>query len=176
MVQGKAVVELKAVKALEPIHEAQLLTLGERRFDAAVCTMGIMDIAAIDPLFAALSRLLKPGGHFVFSVMHPCFNNGNPLVAEQIETEQSVENIFAVKIVKYLTPRTDGIAIRLDITRAVISTPPARAQQVAAEGREHWRVCAAGVGHRRRLGDAESAYVRRRGIDRSARGRRGSGR
>ncbi len=92
---------------IDATDEAQLLALGERRFDAAVCTMGLMDMAAIDPLFSALSRLLKPPGRFVFSIMHPCFNNGNPLVAEQIETEQSVENIFAVKIVKYLTPRAE---------------------------------------------------------------------
>jgi SAM-dependent methyltransferase len=81
------------------------LTLGKRRFDAAVCTMGIMDMAAIDPLFAALSRLLKPGGCFVFSVMHPCFNNGEPMVAEQIDSEQGIEIIFAVKISHYLTLR-----------------------------------------------------------------------
>jgi len=92
-------------RLIDATDEAQLLTLGERRFDAAVCTMGIMDMAAIDPLFAALSRLLKPGGCFVFSVMHPCFNNGEPMVAEQIDSEQGIETIFAVKISHYLTLR-----------------------------------------------------------------------
>lgn len=92
-------------RLIDATDEAQLLTLGKRRFDAAVCTMGIMDMAAIDPLFAALSRLLKPGGCFVFSVMHPCFNNGEPMVAEQIDSEQGIEIIFAVKISHYLTLR-----------------------------------------------------------------------
>ena len=100
-------VEQIEYRLIDATDETQLLSLGERHFDAAVCTMGLMDMVAIDPLFSALSRLLKPGGCFVFSVMHPCFNNGNPLVAEQIETEQSVENIFAVKIVNYLTPRIE---------------------------------------------------------------------
>jgi SAM-dependent methyltransferase len=92
-------------RLIDATNEAQLLTLGERRFDAAVCTMGIMDMAAIDPLFVALSRLLRPGGCFVFSVMHPCFNNGEPMVAEQIESEQGIETNFAVKISHYLTLR-----------------------------------------------------------------------
>lgn len=92
-------------RLIDATDEAQLLALGERRFDAAVCTMGLMDMAVIDPLFAALGGLLKPGGHFVFSIMHPCFNNGNPLLAEQIDTEQSIETSYAVKVVHYLTPR-----------------------------------------------------------------------
>ncbi len=53
-----------------------LLSLGERRFDAAVCTMALMDMAAIEPLFTALAKLLKAGGRFVFSVLYPCFNSG----------------------------------------------------------------------------------------------------
>src|SRR5581483_1232154 len=53
-----------------------LTSLGEKQFDAAVCTMALMDMAVIQPLFTALPKLLKAGGCFVFSVMHPCFNSG----------------------------------------------------------------------------------------------------
>ena len=51
-----------------------LMSLGERRFDAAVCTMALFDIADIDPLVKSLSRLLKVE-RFVFTVLHPCFNS-----------------------------------------------------------------------------------------------------
>ena len=49
-----------------------LLGLGEKQFDAAVCTMALMDMAAIRPLFTALAKLLKAEGRLVFSVLHPC--------------------------------------------------------------------------------------------------------
>jgi SAM-dependent methyltransferase len=61
-------------QVVDATDEAQLLALGEASFDAAVCTMGIMDMPAVDPLMSGVRRLLRPGGRFVFSVMHPCFN------------------------------------------------------------------------------------------------------
>src|SRR5437762_11300760 len=64
-------IEYHQVNATDP---AQLLKLGEGRYDAAVCTMALMDMAAIEPLAETLPKLLKPGGRFVFSVTHPCFN------------------------------------------------------------------------------------------------------
>lgn len=45
----------------------------DRPFDKAVANMAVMDIADIEPLFMAVSALLKPGGIFVFSTHHPCF-------------------------------------------------------------------------------------------------------
>ena len=50
-----------------------LLSLGSNRFNKAVCTMAVMDMPEIGPLFATLSRMLAPGGAFVFSVTHPIF-------------------------------------------------------------------------------------------------------
>jgi len=51
-----------------------LITLKKsRHFDKAVANMAIMDIAVIEPLFRAVTTLLKPGGTFVFSFHHPCF-------------------------------------------------------------------------------------------------------
>lgn len=49
-------------RLVDATDEAALLALGERQFDAAVCTMGLMDMSVIEPLFRALARLLKPGG------------------------------------------------------------------------------------------------------------------
>lgn len=44
-----------------------------RLFDKAVANMAVMDIAVIEPLFRAVTTVLKPGGIFVFSFHHPCF-------------------------------------------------------------------------------------------------------
>jgi ubiquinone/menaquinone biosynthesis C-methylase UbiE len=49
-------------RLVDATDESQLLALGERRVDAAVCNMALMDMAAIEPLMRALARLLKPGG------------------------------------------------------------------------------------------------------------------
>jgi SAM-dependent methyltransferase len=61
---------------MDATDSVQLMALGERRFDAAVCNMALMDMAEIEPLFGALARLLAPGprGRFVFTLSHPCFN------------------------------------------------------------------------------------------------------
>jgi len=92
-------------RTLDATDYGQLLALGEGRFDAAVCTMALMDMAVIDPLFKALSMLLKPGGRFVFSLTHPCLNSGRGCkrVIEAIEGE-SIETVPAVQISNYITP------------------------------------------------------------------------
>lgn len=46
------------------------------RFDAVVCSFGLSDIDDLDGAVAQVSRLLGPGGRFVFSVLHPCFPGG----------------------------------------------------------------------------------------------------
>jgi len=90
-----------------------LLALGEGRFDAAVCNMAIMDMPVIDPLFAALGKLLKPGGRFVFTLMHPCFNSaGLTRVTEETDEGGVLRTIHSVKVNQYHTPVTHvGLAI-----------------------------------------------------------------
>src|SRR5262249_51248223 len=72
---------------VDATDESQLLALGERRFDAAVCNMALMDMVRIEPLLSALMYLLKPSGRFVFSIMHPAFNyvGGAPMGMEEAE-------------------------------------------------------------------------------------------
>ena len=62
-------------KFLDATDSDQLAALGERCFDAAVVSMALMDMANIEPLMYALSRLLVSRGRFVFSITHPCFNS-----------------------------------------------------------------------------------------------------
>ncbi len=90
---------------MDATNYEELMSLGTGRFDAAVCTMALMDIAAIEPLFTALGQLLKPEGRFVFSVMHPCFNSGGiHKLAEQEDREGELVNAYAIKVMSYATP------------------------------------------------------------------------
>ncbi|MBV8821705.1 MAG: class I SAM-dependent methyltransferase [Ktedonobacteraceae bacterium] len=89
-------------RVIDATNEEQLLTLGKQRFDAAVCNMSIMDMSSITPLLSALSQLLKVNGRFVFSILHPCFNNSSTLVAEQQDKEGEFITTYAVKVAKYL--------------------------------------------------------------------------
>ena len=83
-----------------------MLVLGERRFDAAVATMALMDVATLDPLMHALARLLKPGGRFVFSVMHPCFETSRSCHFAESAHENGRHTVRnGVKIIHYRTPR-----------------------------------------------------------------------
>ncbi len=99
---------------LDATDEQALLALGERSFDAALCSMALFDIAEIDPLFRALSRLLKPGGSFVFSIMHPCFNNPHSgHAAEEIDLEGEIVTQYSIRVWGYMTPTVNrGLAMR----------------------------------------------------------------
>jgi SAM-dependent methyltransferase len=56
------------------VDDAQTLSSVEAgSIDVAVSQMAVMDIADHDATFAAVHRVLKPGGRFVFSLLHPCF-------------------------------------------------------------------------------------------------------
>jgi len=92
-----------------------LIALGERRFDAAVCTMAMMDMASIDPLLSSLRTLLKPVSRFVFSVLHPCFNGSSTrLVAEESTTEAGLlVTRYFVALSEYIHPKAaKGVAMR----------------------------------------------------------------
>jgi len=57
----------------------------EKPFDRAVSNMAVMDIADIEPLFRAVYDMLRPGGHFVFSGVHPCFQTPHMRRITEIE-------------------------------------------------------------------------------------------
>jgi len=80
---------------------AQVTALG--RFDKAVSNMAVMDISDIAPLFRAVYAMLKPGGVFVFSAEHPCFQtpgndfmpDGSLVTKRYIEPEQHTVPVFS---------------------------------------------------------------------------------
>jgi 2-polyprenyl-3-methyl-5-hydroxy-6-metoxy-1,4-benzoquinol methylase len=90
-----------------------LRSLGPGRFDGALCNMALMDLADTRPLMNALASLLRPAGRFVFSVLHPCFNN--PAVVQMGELQDcagAIVTTYSVKISRYLTPYTQvGLAM-----------------------------------------------------------------
>ncbi|RMF81250.1 MAG: class I SAM-dependent methyltransferase, partial [Chloroflexi bacterium] len=88
---------------IDATDEAALLTLGEGRFDAVVCNMALMDMATIDPLLRAVTRLLKPSGRFVFSIPHPSFNsNATVMVREAGDSNGQLYEHHSIKVMDYL--------------------------------------------------------------------------
>jgi len=53
--------------------------LGAGTFDAAACNFGLSDIDDLDAAITAVSSALRPGGRFVFSILHPCFPGGKDI-------------------------------------------------------------------------------------------------
>lgn len=107
---GQADIDYRIV---DGTNREQLLELGVASFDGALCNMALMDMADINPLMNALSSLLRRNGRFVFSVIHPCFNN--PAAVQMGELEDRAGTLvttYSVKISRYLTPYTQlGLAM-----------------------------------------------------------------
>jgi SAM-dependent methyltransferase len=92
-------------RKLDATDEQALLALGEGRFDAAQCHMALFDMADIRPLMRALPRLLRAGGRFVFSVLHPSFNSAHIVqVAEQEDRDGEIVKVYCIKVYNYMTP------------------------------------------------------------------------
>lgn len=99
---------------MDATDEPQLLTLGAGRFDAVVSLMALMDMPKIAPLCRATRQLLRPGGRFVFAVVHPCFNSapGIVRVAEEEDREGQIVETHSLKLSRYLTGgAAKGLAI-----------------------------------------------------------------
>lgn len=75
--------------------------------------MALLDMPEIEPIFRALPKLLKPDGIFVFSLMHPAFNNPSAaLLAEEWDDGQ-IQTRYAVKVSRYINQfQSQGLALR----------------------------------------------------------------
>jgi SAM-dependent methyltransferase len=90
-------------RVVDATDEVALRTLGEGQFEAIVCTMALMDMPTIAPMFRAAKALLKQGGRFVFGTMHPAFNSNNPVfILERGDSNGQLYNNHALKINAYL--------------------------------------------------------------------------
>lgn len=99
---------------LDATQESGLLQLGERKFNGAISNMALFDMAEIDPLFRALSKLLQPGGCFVYSVLHPCFNNPHSsLMAETLDHSGKITTEYSVRVSRYISSSVEyTVALR----------------------------------------------------------------
>jgi 2-polyprenyl-3-methyl-5-hydroxy-6-metoxy-1,4-benzoquinol methylase len=94
-------------RVVDATDREALLGLGASAFDGVLCNMALMDMAEIEPLMTALAVLLKPGGRFVFSVLHPCFNNPATVQMGELEDKNgTIVTTYSVKIARYKTPFT----------------------------------------------------------------------
>jgi len=79
-----------AFSVVDAMDYAQVAALGS--FDKAVSNMAVMDIADIKPLIDAVYAMLRPGGVFVFSAEHPCFQTpGNDFLPDGLVTRRYIE-------------------------------------------------------------------------------------
>jgi 2-polyprenyl-3-methyl-5-hydroxy-6-metoxy-1,4-benzoquinol methylase len=112
----RTVAELSRIQylVLDATNYDALLALGEGTFDAALCNMALFDMAEIDPLMRAVGKLMRPGGRFVFSVIHPCFNSPHTAhVGETQDRDGELITTYSVKIYGYMSATMSlGVGIR----------------------------------------------------------------
>jgi SAM-dependent methyltransferase len=106
---------LISYQVLDATNEGELIATLQpfALFDAAVSNMALFDMPEIEPLFRALRKLLKPNGAFVFSLMHPAFNNpSSALMAEEWD-DGEIHTRYVVKTSRYMTSfESKGLALR----------------------------------------------------------------
>ena len=79
-------------------------------FDKAVSNMAIMDISDISPLMKAVYEMLKPGGIFVFSSVHPCFQTPNMRKFSEINDYSGQASIrMGIQTYEYIKPKTHEV-------------------------------------------------------------------
>jgi 2-polyprenyl-3-methyl-5-hydroxy-6-metoxy-1,4-benzoquinol methylase len=64
----------------------------EEAFDGVLCNMALMDIPDLAPTLRSVRHLLRPGGWFIFSILHPCYNTAR---SGQITTPEGVSRFVA---------------------------------------------------------------------------------
>jgi ubiquinone/menaquinone biosynthesis C-methylase UbiE len=52
----------------------QLGSLEDASFDGVLCFQALMDIPDLPATLRSVQRILRPGGWFIFSTLHPCYN------------------------------------------------------------------------------------------------------
>lgn len=91
-----------------------LASVEEATFNVVICNMALMDIPDLDATMSTVHRILKPGGVFVYCILHPCFETpfdaGNP--PHEVDDDG---NVVAIRITQYRTEGkwfSDGSGIR----------------------------------------------------------------
>lgn len=81
----------------------QLRTFSDDSIDIAVSQLAIMDIPDHRAMFRSVQRVLKPGGMFLFSLLHPCFESPFHLPDEPQFIYDENDRPIAYRIQRYQT-------------------------------------------------------------------------
>lgn len=101
--RGQASGEPIRYDVADATDEDALLALGIAQFDAIVCTMALMDMPVIAPMYRAVRQLLGENGRFVFSTMHPAFSSNHPIfIMERGDANGELYTHYSLKISNYL--------------------------------------------------------------------------
>ncbi len=79
------------------IENAQSLSFSNNSFDFVISFMSLMDMQYPDKVFKEIYRILKPGGYFQFSILHPCF--GSPPYHKHVKNDKGEK--IALEIGRY---------------------------------------------------------------------------
>ncbi|MEX0751219.1 MAG: class I SAM-dependent methyltransferase [Dehalococcoidia bacterium] len=89
-----------AYHVVDATDASAIVSLGNAgSFDGALCAMALMDMPVIEPLMRAVHTLLRPGGRFVWSIMHPAFNQSRAMEA----IDEGQQGAVVMKVSGYLT-------------------------------------------------------------------------
>jgi SAM-dependent methyltransferase len=61
-----------------------LAAFPEQSLDGVVCHMALMDIPDLAPTIGSVARVLRDGGWFVFSIVHPCYRGHVEIVTDYL--------------------------------------------------------------------------------------------
>lgn len=68
------------------VDNAESLTsLADKHFDGVVCNLALMDMPDLQAVYGSVWRVLRPGGWFVFSITHPCFESPHAVWHTQLD-------------------------------------------------------------------------------------------
>jgi ubiquinone/menaquinone biosynthesis C-methylase UbiE len=78
----------------------QLEEFQDQSFDGVLCHMALMDIPDLEPTIGSVARVLRNGGWFVFSIVHPCYRGHVEIV-----TDYLVDHRYAKRVPRDWLPR-----------------------------------------------------------------------
>ncbi len=88
------------------LSDAARLPIREKGvFDVAVANMSLLDIKDAEGAIRELARVVRPGGRFVFSISHPCFDVDTDS-AWSVERRAGKPLVFR-KVARYRIPHSD---------------------------------------------------------------------
>jgi 2-polyprenyl-3-methyl-5-hydroxy-6-metoxy-1,4-benzoquinol methylase len=81
--------------------DAQTLShLSPSSFDLVISNLAFMDIPQYEPAIRAVHRVLRQGGRFLFSLLHPCFETPFHVPEKPVEADEE-GNFVACRIMRY---------------------------------------------------------------------------